>query len=267
MSAILNRIVIIGGGVGAAAAAEMLRSEGYAGELIQISDEETLPYDRPPLSKGYLSGEMALDNILLHPQNWYGEHKVELKLGHAAKTIDAAENTVILENGERVAYDRLLIANGARARLLPDIPAELASIVHYVRIKQDAERIRSQAVGDKNAGKRAVMIGGGVIGVETAATLKQLGCEVTVLEMAPRIMARFFPAELSALIAELHARRGVNILTGISIESIKAIDGVAEIRLTDGRVFNADLLIVGIGVIPNSELGVNAGLEIHLQGI
>ena len=271
MSGAVNRVVIVGGGVGAAAAAEALRTEGYEGQLIQISDETLLPYDRPPLSKAYLSGEMALNDILLHPEDWYATNKVELKLGQAVKSIDITVNAVALANGERVSYDRLLLANGARARLLLGIPAELAAITHYVRTTQDAEKIRSLAAGDKNAHKRAVMIGGGVIGIETAATLKQLGCDVTVLEMAPRIMARFFPAELSTLIAELHHRRDVNILTGISIESIKANgDGkaaTAEIKLTDGRVFIADVLVVGIGVIPNSELGTEAGLETHLQGI
>jgi NADPH-dependent 2,4-dienoyl-CoA reductase/sulfur reductase-like enzyme len=262
-SSSVGTVVIVGGGVGAAAAAENLRSEGFDGRIVQISDETSLPYDRPPLSKGYLSGEMALNDILLHPEDWYASHKVELKLGHAVESIDVAAAAVILFNGERVAYDRLIIANGARARLFPGLPEELASITHYVRTTQDAERIRAQAEG----GKRAVMIGGGVIGIETAATLRQLSCDVTVLEMAPRIMARFFPAELSALVAELHARRGVRILTGISIEAINAVNGCAEITLKDGAVIVADLLVVGIGVVPNSELGSEAGLKCQLGGI
>jgi NADPH-dependent 2,4-dienoyl-CoA reductase/sulfur reductase-like enzyme len=262
-----SQVVIVGGGVAATAAAETLRSEGFDGRIVQISDETSLPYDRPPLSKSYLSGEMALAEILFHAQDWYASHQVELKLGHAVEFIDVAAKAVVLFNGERVAYDRLIIANGARARLFPGLPEELASITHYVRTTQDAERIRAQAEG----GKRAVMIGGGVIGIETAATLRQFGCDVTVLEMAPRIMARFFPAELSALIGELHARRGVRILTGISIEAIKAgVDGTsgcAEITLKDGAVIVADLLVVGIGVVPNSELGAEAGLKCQLGGI
>ena len=262
-----SQVVIVGGGVGAAAAAEALRSEGFEGRIIQVSDETPLPYDRPPLSKGYLSGEMALDTILLHPQDWYGQHKVELKLGHAVESIDVAGKAVVLFNGERIAFDRLLIANGARARLFPGLPDELASITHYVRSTHDADTIRSQA----GAGKRAVMIGGGVIGVETAATLRVLGCEVTVLEMAPRIMARFFPPELSARVAELHHRRGVRILTGVGIESVKAAGTadkpVAQIQLKDGSVIEADLLVVGIGVVPNAELGGDAGLRLELGGI
>jgi 3-phenylpropionate/trans-cinnamate dioxygenase ferredoxin reductase component len=268
---IVSQIVIVGGGVGAAAAAEMLRSEGFEGRIIQISDETSLPYDRPPLSKGYLSGEMALGDILLHAEDWYTEHKVTLKLGQAVASINIAENAVVLENGERVAYDRLLLANGARARLLPGIPPQLSDKVHYVRTTQDADRIRALAGGgsggDNNGGKRAVMIGGGVIGIETAATLKLLGCDVTVLEMAPRIMARFFPPELSQLLESVHTAKGVNILTGIGIESIKEKDGAARVSLKDGREFLADLLVVGIGVVPNSELGAEAGLETHLQGI
>ena len=259
----VNRVVIVGGGVGAAAAAETLRTEGFEGQIIQISDEASLPYDRPPLSKGYLAGETALNDILLHPEEWYATNRVELKLGQPAKAIDTAAHTVILANGESVVFDRLLIANGSRARLFPGLPAKLGPIVHYVRTTQDAESIRAQAA----AGKRAVMIGGGVIGVETAATLKILGCEVTVLEMAPRIMARFFPAELSEKIAELHFRRGVKILTGISIASIRAADDSAEVCLADGTVIPADLLVVGIGVVQNSELGSDAGLKPELGGI
>lgn len=259
----VNRIVVIGGGVGAAAAVEALRNEGYEGAIIQVSDENVLPYDRPPLSKAYLSGETALTDILLHPEGWYAANKVELKLGHAVESIDVASRTVVLFNGERVAYDRLLMAHGARARLLPGLPEELASITHYVRTTLDANRIRAQA----RPGTRAVMIGGGVIGVETAATLKLLGCDVTVIEMAPRIMARFFPAELSAKLEELHHRRGVNILTSVAVESIKAAGNTAVISLKDGREFTADLLVVGIGVIPNVELGSEAGLKVECGGI
>lgn len=263
----INRIVVVGGGVGAAAAVEALRNEGYEGTIIQISDEAVLPYDRPPLSKAYLSGETALTDILLHPEGWYAANKVELKLGKAATSIDVAGKAVVLADGERIPYDRLLLANGARARLLPGLPEEIAPITHYVRTTADAERIRSQA----GEGKRAVMIGGGVIGVETAATLKLLGCDVTVLEMAPRIMARFFPAELSEKLAELHRRRGVNILTNIGIESVTAVGAgdnlTAVVSLKDGREFVADLLVVGIGVIPNAELGSAAGLKVECGGI
>ena len=259
----VNRVVIVGGGVGAAAVAEQLRAEGFDGQIVQVSDEKTLPYDRPPLSKAYLAGEAGLADILLHPEDWYVTNKVELKLGSGAKSIDVASREVVLADGERVGFDCLLIANGSRARLFPGLPAEIASIVHYVRTTQDAENIRSLAA----AGKRAVMIGGGVIGVETAATLRLLGCEVTVLEMAPRIMARFFPAELSAKIAELHARRGVKILTGISIAAIRAANNGAEVCLADGTTIPADLLVIGIGVVPNAELGSEAGLKTECGGI
>lgn len=259
----VKQVVIVGGGVGAAAVVEALRNEAYQGSIVQVSDENVLPYDRPPLSKGYLSGEVTADNIRLHPQDWYAQHQVELKLGNAATSIEVAAGAVVLADGERVAFDRLLIASGARARRLPGLPAELASITHYVRTAEDADRIRARA----QPGKRAVMIGGGVIGVETAATLKLLGCDVTVLEMASRIMARFFPAELSEMIAELHHRRGVNILTNVAIDWIEAAGDTAVITLKDGREFVADLLVVGIGVVPNAELGGDAGLKVELGGI
>ena len=263
MSGAPGKIVIVGGGVGAVTAAESLRNEGFEGGITLISDEASLPYDRPPLSKGYLSGEMSMGDILLHSLEWYAENRITLKLGQAAASIDVAGNAVVLADGERIAYDRLLLANGARARLLPGIPAELSSRVHYVRTTQDADRIRTQAIG----GKRAVMIGGGVIGIETAATLKQLGCDVTVLEMMPRVMARFFPDELSQMLATIHAAKGVKILTSIGIESIKATGDGAVVTLKDGRVISADLIVVGIGVIPNVELGSDAGLKTQLGGI
>jgi NADPH-dependent 2,4-dienoyl-CoA reductase/sulfur reductase-like enzyme len=170
---------------------------------------------------------------------------------------------VTLENGQRVAYDRLLLANGARARLLPCVPPELTDKVHYVRTKQDAERIRSKV----QVGKRAVMIGGGIIGIETAATLRQLGCEATVLEMAQRIVERLFPPELSQVIASIHINRGVKILTGVVIESIKSSTDGVVVTLTDGRVLPADILVIGIGIVPNVELGAEAGLDTQLNGI
>lgn len=267
MSSVPGNIVIVGGGVGAVAAAEALRNEGFDGNVTLISDEVSLPYDRPPLSKGYLSGEMSMGDILLHSLEWYAENRITLTLGQAVTSIDVAGNAVVLANAERVAYDRLLLANGARARLLPGIPAELSSRVHYVRTTQDADRIRTQAIGGINGGKRAVMIGGGVIGIETAATLKQLGCDVTVLEMMPRVMARFFPVELSQMLATIHADKGVKILTNIGIESIKAAGEGVVITLKDGNEIPADLLVVGIGVIPNAELGSDAGLKTQLGGI
>ncbi len=258
-----QNIVLIGGGVAAISAIETLRTEGYDGALHLVSDEAELPYDRPPLSKAYLSGEAALPTILLHDAAWYDSQRVTLSLGQAVASIDVAGQALQLQGGGRLAFDRLLIATGARARTLPASVVAADVPQHVVRTRADADGLRHTV----RPGARAVLVGGGVIGMEVAATLVQQGCEVTVLEAGDRVMARFFPPKLSALLAAVHAGEGVKIRTGVGIMAITQRGAVSFISLADGSTLEAEVLVVGVGATPNSELAEAAGLRLRLQGI
>ncbi|ALQ02625.1 MULTISPECIES: NAD(P)/FAD-dependent oxidoreductase [Pseudomonas] len=258
-----NRIVLVGGGLASIAAIEALRNEGYEGLITLISDEPELPYDRPPLSKTYLSAEVNLQQILLHDQAWYDAMKVELALGVAVERIDPATCQIRLQDGKAFQYDRLLIGTGARPRALPETVIEPGVGVHYIRTRVDADQLRAAV----KPGARAVLIGGGVIGMESAATLVQLGCQVTVLEGSDRIMARFFPPVLSELLARLHAHKGVDVRTAVVIEKVSQEGTQAVVRLAGGEVLTADILVIGIGVTPNVEIAVQAGIELEQHGI
>ncbi|VVN97879.1 NAD(P)/FAD-dependent oxidoreductase [Pseudomonas fluorescens] len=258
-----NRIVLIGGGLASIAAIEALRNEGYEGGIMLISDESEMPYDRPPLSKTYLSAEVNLQQILLHDQAWYDDMKVELVLGVAAQRIDPTSHQVHLGDGRSVQYDRLLIATGARPRALPETVIELGVGVHYLRTRADADQLRTIV----QPGARVVLIGGGVIGMETAATLALMGCQVKVLEGSDRIMARFFPPVLSERLARVHAKNGVDVRTGVVIERVFQEGNQSVVCLANGEVLSADILVVGIGVIPNAEIAMKAGIELEQNGV
>lgn len=263
MSAIQN-IVVVGGGWAAVSAIETLREEGYDGRILMLSEETELPYDRPPLSKTYLNGDATLESIVFHDEAWYREKRVDFELGVTVSRLDLATHSVSTASGQRHAYDRALLVTGTRPRTLHG-PFEQAGVpLNYLRSRADADALRKRAV----AGSQVVLIGGGVIGMEAAATLLGMGCKVTVLELADRVMARFFPNELSDLLLNLHRSRGVDVRTSVVIDSItrRGPEG-ALIHLQDGSTVEADWLLAGVGVIPNHELAENAGLPIRLQGI
>ena len=260
----IGQIVVVGGGYAAVSAIETLREEGYDGRILLVSDETELPYDRPPLSKAYLKGEQALKELVFHDEAWYRSKNVDFELGTTVSALDLAGRAVSTASGQRIGYDRLLLVTGARPRELHGPVQQAGVALHYLRSRVDADRLRGLA----KAGSRVVLIGGGVIGMEAAATLTEMGCKVTVIEAAERVMARFFPAKLSELLANVHRSRGVDIHTQAMIESVsKTANGGAVIRLQDGLVVEADWLLVGVGVVPNYELAENAGLPIRLQGI
>lgn len=264
MSADIRNVVVVGGGWAAVSAIESVRECGYDGRILMLSEETELPYDRPPLSKTYLNGEQKLEEIVFHDEAWYRERHVDFELGVTVSSLDLATHSVSTASGQRHAYDRLLLVTGTRPRTLHG-PFEQAGVpLNYLRSRGDADRLRHLAT----PGAQVVLIGGGVIGMEAAATLLGMGCKVTVLELADRVMARFFPIELSDLLLNLHRSRGVDVHTGVVIESIsrRGPEG-AVIRLQDGSTVEADWLLAGVGVIPNSELAENAGLPIRLQGI
>jgi NADPH-dependent 2,4-dienoyl-CoA reductase/sulfur reductase-like enzyme len=260
-------IVLVGGGVASISAIETLRAEGHAGRITLVSDEAELPYDRPPLSKAYLSGEATAESLRLHDAAWYDTMQVSLHLGCRATALEPAQRRLLLADGTALAYDQLLLATGARARALPPTAMHPGVRAHVIRTREDAARLRLAA----RAGARVVLIGGGVIGMEAAATLVTLGCDVTVLEAGDRIMARFFPPVLSALLAQVHAARGVKLHTGVVIDAVEPAGATGEegavVTLTGGTRLVADLLLVGVGAVPNVDLAAGVGLALRLQGI
>ncbi len=251
-----KRIVVIGGGQAAAQAIQSLRMGGYTGALTLVGDEPVLPYQRPPLSKAYMKGEFAEERLYFKPSNWYADNKVDLVLSTRATGIDRTTRKVDLENGGHLDYDALIIATGSRPRLLPIEGADLDQ-VHELRSLADVERIRPQMV----AGRSIVIVGAGYIGLEAAAVARQMGLNVTVLEMAPRVLARVTSPVMSEFYEAEHRRQGVDIRTGTSLSKLEGKDGaVTTAVLGDGTKLDADLVLVGIGILPNEELAKEAGI-------
>ncbi len=246
--------VIAGGGLAAAKAAETLRDEGFDGDIVLVAAEPERPYERPPLSKGYLLGSDERDSIYVHPASWYAEHGVDLRLGVTVSAIDRAAATVTLSAGpESLRYDKLLLATGASPRRL-DFPGSDASDVLYLRTVADSERLRAAF----SPGTRVVIAGAGWIGLETAAAARAADCPVTVLEPQPGALHDQLGPELGAVFAGLHQAHGVDFRFG---------ERAAEFRpglviTSGGADLRADLLVVGIGAAPNDTLAAAAGLEV-----
>jgi 3-phenylpropionate/trans-cinnamate dioxygenase ferredoxin reductase subunit len=251
----ISSIVIIGGGQAGAQAIDTLRREGYGGRLILIGDEPDLPYQRPPLSKKYLSGEMAADRLLFRHRAFYDEHRIELKLGMRAVRLDAAARHVELADGEVLSYDRLLLCLGAASRRLTCPGAALAGVL-YLRGMADVAPIQA---GCKPAG-RVLIIGGGYIGLETAATCRKMGCEVTVLEMADRIMNRVVAPSVSRYFAQEHLAHGVDIICDTRVVRLEGAGRVERVICAEGGSHAADMVIVGVGAVANTDLAGAAGL-------
>jgi 3-phenylpropionate/trans-cinnamate dioxygenase ferredoxin reductase subunit len=252
---VISTILIVGGGQAGAQAIDTLRREGYKGRLVLVSDEPQLPYQRPPLSKKFLSGEMTEDRLLFRHKAFYDEQQIDLKLGIRATLLDALEHRVTLSNGENVAYDRALLCLGATSRQLTCPGADLRG-VHYLRAIADVAHIQN----GMKSGARVVIIGGGYIGLETAATACKMGCAVTVLEMADRVMNRVVASNVSAYFEHEHRTQGVNIVCNARVMRLEGTDRVERIVCADGSAYEADLLVVGVGAIANVELARDAGL-------
>lgn len=256
----MHPIIIVGAGQAAATAIEALRREGYTGSLVLIGDEPLLPYSRPPLSKKYLAGDLAEERLFLKPRSFYDSHQVELRLGARVTALDAAARSIVLDDGSVLAYDRLLMATGAAPRTVQVAGHDLAGI-HYLRSVADVAGLRA----DLRPGARIVIVGGGYIGLEVAATCRALGLEVDVLEMAERVMNRVVAPEVSAFFSAEHARHGVRLATGRLLAGFEG-DGAGRCRAVhtlDGGVFPADLVLVGIGATPNAALAEAAGLAVE----
>ena len=258
-----QRIVIVGAGQASAQAVETLRKRGHAGPITLIGDEASLPYQRPPLSKKYLAGSLDRDRLLFRHAVHYAEHDVMLRLGYPVVSIDRLRRRVEIADGSAVEYDALLLATGSHPRLLPLPGAELAG-VHYLRTVADVDRLRAEL----SPGRRAVIIGGGYIGLEVAATCREAGLDVVVLEAADRVMKRVVAPEVSRFYEAEHARHGVKIVCNARIAELVTHPGassgterVAAVRLADGGDIPTDFVLVAIGVAPTDALAREAGLD------
>ena len=252
----ISTIVIIGGGQAGAQAIDTLRREGFGGRIVLVSEEPELPYQRPPLSKKFLSGELAADRLPFRHQSFYDEHCIELKLGIRATRVDAAARRVVLSTGDEVVYDRLLLCLGAISRLLTCPGAELPG-VHYLRGLADVPGIRE---GHK-PGARVVIIGGGYIGLETAATARKMGCAVTVLEMADRVMNRVVASNVSEYFAHEHRTQGIKLICNSRVVRLEGRTRVERVVCADGSIHEVDILVVGVGAVANMQLAAAAGLQ------
>ena len=247
-------MVIIGAGHAAGQAAASLRQEKYTGPITIIGDEAHLPYQRPPLSKAYLSGSQEVDRVYLRAERFYQEKEIDLKLSTRAAAIDPDAKAVELEDGSKIDYDKLLISTGSRPRLL-SIPGSDLGGIHYLRTIDDVDGIRA----DMHEGANLVIVGGGYIGLEVAAVGVEQGLNVHVLEMEDRILQRVTTPTMSKYYDELHRGRGVQIHTNTGVTGFSGDAKVQKVMCGDTE-FAADMVIVGIGIVPNIELAEAAGI-------
>ncbi len=249
--------VIVGAGLAGAKAAETIRAEGFDGRVLLLGEESVRPYERPPLSKEYLRGEKDFEAAAVRAEDFYAAHAIELRTSTRARVVDVGASEVLVDSGERIAYDRLLLATGAEPRRLDVAGADLPG-VHCLRTLSDADRIR-QAI---TPGTRVVVVGAGWIGAEVAASARQLGAEVAMVEMASVPLERVLGLEVGAIYRDLHAAHGVEMHFGVAVESFRGGDRVEEVWLTDGRVLAAEVVVIGVGVTPRTELAESAGLAV-----
>ena len=248
-------VLIVGAGHAGFQLAASLRQAGFAEPIGLINDEHHLPYQRPPLSKAYLKGDGGSDSLMFRPGKFYRDQNIEL-IGDRAVAIDRAARKLLLASGSSHEYAHLVLATGARNRLI-DIPNASLEAVRYLRTLDESEALRQLLV----SGQRVVVIGAGFIGLEFAATARAKGMEVDVLELAPRVMARAVTAEISDFFQARHRSAGIRIHLGVQATSIEGEGGkVTGVSLSDGRHIPADLVVVGVGVLPNVELAADAGL-------
>ncbi|MGA7089000.1 MAG: FAD-dependent oxidoreductase [Candidatus Dormiibacterota bacterium] len=250
--------VIAGAGLAGAKAAEGLRTEGFEGRIVLIGEEDERPYERPPLSKEYLLGKSGKEKIYVHPEAWYRDHEVELLLGSPVIALDRSLQQVILQGDERVEYDQLLLTTGSSPRRLRIPGADLEGVL-YLRKVHDCEAIKVAFA----SAKKVAIIGGGWIGLETAAAARAADCDVTLLETAKLPLLGVLGSELAEFYATLHVEHGVDVRTGVEVAEIVSREQRASgVRLADGSQIDADAVVVGVGITPNTELAETAGLTI-----
>jgi 3-phenylpropionate/trans-cinnamate dioxygenase ferredoxin reductase component len=249
--------VIVGASLAGAKAAQTLREEGYAGEIVLIGSESELPYERPPLSKAYLMGTEDKSKIFVHEANWYTRNNVDLRLGQRVTSVDRNAHSVHLSTGEDIGYSALLLATGSSPRRL-NVPGTDLDGVRYLRTVADSDLLRE----DLRRGGNLVVVGAGWIGLEVAATARELGCTVTVVEPQPVPLQAALGTKLGTFFADLHRDHGVNLRLNTGVTAIIGESKVTAVRTADGDI-PADLVVIGVGARPNVELAEEAGLEIN----
>jgi 3-phenylpropionate/trans-cinnamate dioxygenase ferredoxin reductase component len=249
--------VIVGGGLAAAEAAKTLRTEGYDGRLVVVAEEPQLPYERPPLTKEYLRGESAAEQLLFRPATFYEESRIEVLAGRRATRLDPATRSLTLDDGSVIVFDRLLLATGARA-MRPSIPGINEPWVHVLRTIADADRLREAA----RAAGSVVVAGGGWIAAESAASLRQMGVDVTLVVPGQEVLERHVGAIAGRMFTELHERHGVRVVRGARVVELARPGGRTGVRLGGGDRVACDLAVAGLGASPAVELAAEAGLEV-----
>ena len=247
-------MVIVGAGQAGGRAAEALRAAGFAGEVVLVGDERHEPYERPRLSKSVLLGEEPASAAAIHPREWYAGQGITLRTRTRVEAIAPRSRTVITAEGQRLEYSRLLLCTGSRVRPLAGAPEGLPG-VHYLRTLEDSERLAAELV----PGRRLVVIGGGFIGLEVASSALKRGLEVTVVERQGTLLDRVLPGAIAAHVASLHTAHGVTLRLGVPVARIKGNGSVKSVELVDGAELPADVVVIGIGIIPNTELAETAG--------
>lgn len=255
MSHAVEHVLIVGAGLAGLRTAEELRRAGYEGELVLIGDENRAPYDRPPLSKQFVRGD--IEDTALRPAEFYAEQRIDLRLGTTVTGVDTAARQVTLADGSRLGYDQLVIATGLRPRRIPGLPD--VSGVHVLRSHDDAARLREHL----GTARRAVVVGGGFIGCELTASFRARGVEVVLVEPQPTPLAAALGEQIGALVARMHVAEGVDVRCGTGVESLVTEgDSVRGVLLADGSVIDADLVVIGIGSVPTTDWLADSGIPL-----
>jgi len=247
--------VIVGASLAGAKAAEALRQEGFDGRVVLVGAEHERPYERPPLSKDYLRGEVGRQKVYVHDEGFYVEHEIELRLGRTATGLDTTTRELQLDDGERLRYDRLLLATGAEPRRLSIPGAELDGVL-YLRSVEDSDVLRERL----DRGGAVAVVGAGWIGSEVAASARQRGLEVTVIDPASVPLERVMGAEVGAIYRDIHTDHGTRMLMRTSVEAFEGDKALERVRTSDGRVLECDFVVVGVGVVPRVELVVQSDI-------
>ncbi|MDA8746591.1 FAD-dependent oxidoreductase [Litoreibacter sp.] len=254
----MTHVVVIGAGQAGASLTCKLRNNGFDGQITLIGEEPVPPYQRPPLSKAYLLGEMEQERLYLRPPDYYPENQITLRMGKPVDAIDRDAQTVTIGD-EQIAYDHLVFTTGSTPRRLPASIGGALKGVHVVRSLADVDTMAPEVT----AGRRALIVGGGYIGLEAAAVASKLGLEVTVVEMAERILQRVACTETSKYFRDLHRANGVTIREGVGLDRLLGEGQVSGARFTDGSEIEVDFVIVGVGIVPNDQLADAAGVALE----
>jgi 3-phenylpropionate/trans-cinnamate dioxygenase ferredoxin reductase subunit len=252
-----DTFIVAGGGLAGAKAVETLREEGFEGRLVLVGEEADRPYERPPLSKDYLRGDAERETIYVHPEEFYAEHGVELRLGRRAVELDLGQRELVLDNGEWLRYDRLLLATGAEPRRLAIPGAELDGIL-YLRSVADCDVLRERF----DRGGKVVVVGSGWIGCEVAASARTRALEVTVVSPDAVPLERVLGSEIGSVYRDVHIDHGVQMQLGVGVEAFEGAGAVERVRTSAGDAIDCDFVVVGIGAVPRTELAERAGIAV-----